>query len=310
MRAVCAFVRISLSATFVAGFKREQVEREAVGGGVPADLIEGMQRQVPAKPKPNRPPRKARNQQLLHCLGIGAFLFGVSRCGGSRALVPDGVRNTLPQRADVALDVDLGLTNRSPSHIEPVWGMPKKWPAETGAAKPVIQDRKSRNCRPEARTRSPNMVGKLCERARRIRSCRVDAMFGLTLTARGDLGICLASAFEDGWPFCHRFVSAQDDLDIEWIKLQAAAVSAGLFASDERRSRTEEGVDDDISTFGHVEQRVFQHGNWLDSGVVLQSFARFGAQAGCARVGPEIRSPATVLAELDVINVGRLSLFE
>jgi hypothetical protein len=54
-------------------------------------------------------------------------------------------------------------------------------------------------------------------------------MFGLTLTARGQLGICLASAFQDGSPFCHRFVSAQDDLELEWIKLEAAATSAGFF---------------------------------------------------------------------------------
>ena len=64
-------------------------------------------------------------------------------------------------------------------------------------------------------------------------------MFGLTLTPHGQLGICLACAFEDGWPFCHRFVSAQDDLDVKRIKLEAAAASAGLFASDEGRSRTD-----------------------------------------------------------------------
>ena len=61
---------------------------------------------------------------------------------------------------------------------------------------------------------------------------RSGAMFGLTLTAHGQLGICLACAFQDGWPFRYRFVSAQDDLDVERIKLEAAAASAGLFASD------------------------------------------------------------------------------
>ena len=95
-------------------------------------------------------------------------------------------------------------------------------------------------------------------------------MFGLPLTAHGQLGICLACAFQDGWPFCHCFVSAQDDLYVERIKLEATAASAGLFASDECRSRTEEWVDDDVATFGQVEQRVFQHGNRLDGGVFLQ----------------------------------------
>jgi hypothetical protein len=75
-------------------------------------------------------------------------------------------------------------------------------------------------------------------------------ILGLTLTAHGHLGICLACAFQDGWPFCHRFVSAQDDLDVERIKLEASAASAGLFAGDEGRSRTEEWVDDDVAAFG------------------------------------------------------------
>src|SRR5450756_2466446 len=91
--------------------------------------------------------------------------------------------------------------------------------------------------------------------------CLSDVMFGLTLTAHGQLGICLACAFQDGWPFRCRFVSAQDDLDVERIKLEASAASAGLFASDEGRSRTEEWVDDDVAAFGQVEQGVFQHGN-------------------------------------------------
>jgi hypothetical protein len=42
------------------------------------------------------------------------------------------------------------------------------------------------------------------------------------------------SAFQDGWPLCDRFVSAQDDLDVESIKLEATAEAASLFASDER----------------------------------------------------------------------------
>ena len=62
------------------------------------------------------------------------------------------------------------------------------------------------------------------------------AKFGLTLTADGEIGICLASVFHDSRPFCHRFESAKNDVDIEWIKLEAPAVPAGLFAGDERRS--------------------------------------------------------------------------
>jgi hypothetical protein len=65
-------------------------------------------------------------------------------------------------------------------------------------------------------------------------------MFRLTLAAHGQFDMCLTCAFQDRYLSCHRFVSAQDDLDVEWIQLEAAAASAGLFGADERRSRTEE----------------------------------------------------------------------
>ena len=79
-------------------------------------------------------------------------------------------------------------------------------------------------------------------------------MFGLPLAAHGQFGICLTGAFQDRWLSRHRFVAAQDDFDVEWIELNAAAASAGLFAGDQRRSRTEERVDDDVAAFGHIEQ--------------------------------------------------------
>jgi hypothetical protein len=92
----------------------------------------------------------------------------------------------------------------------------------------------------------------------------VGALFGLTLAAHGQVGTCLTGAFQDRWLSRHDFVAAQDDLDVEWIELEAAAASASLFAGDERRSRTEEWVDDDVAAFGHIEERIFQHGNRLD----------------------------------------------
>ena len=56
--------------------------------------------------------------------------------------------------------------------------------------------------------------------ARRAHGARAS----FTLTAHGQLGKCLASAFQDGQSFRRRFVSAQDDLDVEWIKLKPAAM--------------------------------------------------------------------------------------
>src|SRR5262245_53866944 len=110
-------------------------------------------------------------------------------------------------------------------------------------------------------------------------------MLGFKLAARSKFSIRLACGFQDRCQSCHRFVTAQDNLDVEWVQLDAATGSASLFAGDESRSRTEEWVDDDVAAFGHIEQRIFQHGNWLGGRVVLQSIARFGVQAG-ARMGP------------------------
>jgi hypothetical protein len=50
-----------LTEAFVAGFKREQVARETVRSGTPAELIEGTQRQGAAEPRPKRQPRKTQD---------------------------------------------------------------------------------------------------------------------------------------------------------------------------------------------------------------------------------------------------------
>jgi hypothetical protein len=67
-------------------------------------------------------------------------------------------------------------------------------------------------------------------------------IFGVTPPAHRQFGICLVCAFQDGWPSGHRLVSAQDDIDIERVELEAAAVAASPFGSHERRSRAEERV--------------------------------------------------------------------
>ena len=107
-------------------------------------------------------------------------------------------------------------------------------------------------------------------------------------------------------PSRHCLVPAQDDIHIERVKLDTAAASACLFGSDDRRSRTDEWVEDNIAPFGHVEQRIFQHANRLDGGVILKTLSSFGAHAGGTRIGPDVRAPATVLAELDIVDVGAL----
>jgi len=105
--------------------------------------------------------------------------------------------------------------------------------------------------------RAIKVVAERCPGLSRGLQCARLRLVRLTLTAHGHLYKCLACAFQDGWPFRQRFIAAQDDLDVEWIEFEAAAMPAGLFAGDECRSRTEEGVEDDVAAFGHIEQRVF-----------------------------------------------------
>src|SRR5882724_9410991 len=65
--------------------------------------------------------------------------------------------------------------------------------------------------------------------------------------------IRLSCVFENGWPSCRCLATAKDDIDIERIKLNAAAASPSPFGSDEGRSRPEEWVEDDVATARHVE---------------------------------------------------------
>ena len=95
--------------------------------------------------------------------------------------------------------------------------------------------------------RAIKVVAERCPGLSRGLQCARLRLVRLTLTAHGHLYECLACAFQDGWPFRQRFIAAQDDLDVKWIELETAAMPAGLFAGDECRSRTEEGVDDDVA---------------------------------------------------------------
>jgi hypothetical protein len=61
---------------------------------------------------------------------------------------------------------------------------------------------------------------------RKIKDLR--AIFGVTLPAQRQFGICLACAFQDGWPSGYRLVSAQDHIDVKRVEFEAAAASASL----------------------------------------------------------------------------------
>jgi hypothetical protein len=54
-------------------------------------------------------------------------------------------------------------------------------------------------------------------------------------------------------PSRRRVISAEDDIDIEWVELEAAAVPASLYGCDECRTRTDDWAEHDVTPLGHIE---------------------------------------------------------
>ena len=69
--------------------------------------------------------------------------------------------------------------------------------------------------------RAIKVVAERCPGLSRGLQCARLRLVRLTLTTHGHLYKCLACALKDGWLFRHRFLSAQDHLDVEWIYLDA-----------------------------------------------------------------------------------------
>ena len=70
---------------------------------------------------------------------------------------------------------------------------------------------------------------------------------------------------------CARFrlIALNNDIDVEWIELYAAAHPPGIFGSDQGRPRAEKGIQNDLATVCQIDQRVLQHCGWFHSRMIL-----------------------------------------
>jgi hypothetical protein len=70
---------------------------------------------------------------------------------------------------------------------------------------------------------------------------------------------------------CARFrlVSSDNDIDVKWIELDAAAYPPGFLGGDQGRPRAKEGIENNLATVRQVDQRVLQHCGWFHSRMIL-----------------------------------------
>src|SRR5262249_20201973 len=66
---------------------------------------------------------------------------------------------------------------------------------------------------------------------------------------------------------CARFrlIASNNDVDVEWIELDAAAHPSSILGSDQGRPRAEKRVENNLATVCQVDQRVLQHCGWFHS---------------------------------------------
>jgi hypothetical protein len=102
---------------------------------------------------------------------------------------------------------------------------------------------------------------------------------------------------------CRRLVAPYDHVNVERVELDPATDAASGLGGDEGRAGAEERVNDDVATIGKVEERVLEHGGWLDGRVILEPSGGIGAERRGARISPDVRAPATAFTEFDVVDV-------
>ncbi len=92
------------------------------------------------------------------------------------------------------------------------------------------------------------------------------------------VGETLTSVSEDSRFACRDLESADDDICVERIKLDAAADPPHVVCRDEGRAGAKEGIDDKLAPVRQVQKDIFQHCRWLHGRMVLQPSARVRAQ--------------------------------
>src|SRR6476620_6707457 len=64
-------------------------------------------------------------------------------------------------------------------------------------------------------------------------------------------------------------IASDNDIDVEWIELDAAAHPPGILRGDESRPGAKEGVENNLATVCQVDQRILQHCGWFHSRMIL-----------------------------------------
>ena len=125
----------------------------------------------------------------------------------------------------------------------------------------------------------------------------------------GDLGEGLARAGEDRVSSGKFLPTANGGVDVKWIQLHSIAASAHALGSDDRRTRSEKGIQNNIPAAGAVAHRVgnqrYRLHRWVNGKVVEAA----GAKRVDAGVGPHVTSIPPVPAELDIVSVRRRAIF-
>src|SRR5271167_2672802 len=69
-------------------------------------------------------------------------------------------------------------------------------------------------------------------------------------------------------------------------------------------------VKDDVPSMAEVEERVREHGDGLDRGVLPKSATGVGAERRSSGIGPDVGAPTAALAQLDIVHVSLDPLLE
>ncbi len=106
--------------------------------------------------------------------------------------------------------------------------------------------------------------------------------------------------------------ASDDGVDVERIDLEAIAAPANALRGHQRAAAPHKRIEDEITAGGAVEDRIGNKFDGLHRRMQRQQVAFLGAasQRVGARVVPDIAAVATEAAELHVVTMGRVAIFE
>lgn len=108
----------------------------------------------------------------------------------------------------------------------------------------------------------------------------------------------------------HRDQPIDDDVAIGRVELNAVTGTSGLFRGDQCGSAAAERVEHDAAAVRAIQDGVGDQRNRLHSGVRSEVLHSILTEAVGARISPDVRPVAPVLAKLDVVDVGGRTVLE